>query len=375
MLRLSLTACLAVCLLLTVAIPSSAQDWAGRGRAHGTVKNEDGEPIAGATVKMFLRREDNGPEPKVTDEKGKFAFGNLTGGPWTVYIDAEGYKGVAATMNVTQFGATKAASIVLARDPRSSIGTGDKLLDAGDYAGARAAYLQAMEGLDEVGGARLRSRVGDTYLKEGNLEAAKKEFRQALAYLAPTEQSHVRISLGNAYQAAGEFSQARAEYLQAAEMLDGEAKATVLTQIARGYYSEQNFDQAIEVLEQAVELSPGNVQAIQVLADILTQQGREAEAATYLAQLPEDQKLPTDMVLNIGIRLFNEGNTEKAIEYFERAVKEAPDNPEGYYYRGLCRLGAGDNDGARADFEQLLEIDPETSHKAEVEEFLSFLGE
>ena len=57
----------------------------------------------------------------------------------------------------------------------------------------------------------------------------------------------------------------------------GEGKAVVLAQIARGYYAEENFDAAIDTLKQAVEVSPGNVQAIQVLADILTQQGREAE--------------------------------------------------------------------------------------------------
>ena len=44
---------------------------------------------------------------------------------------------------------------------------------------------------------------------------------------------------------------------------------------------------AIDNLKQAVEASPGNVQAIQVLADILTRQGREAEAAEFLAQLPD----------------------------------------------------------------------------------------
>ena len=92
-----------------------------------------------------------------------------------------------------------------------------------------------------------------------------------------------------------------------------------------------------------------------------------------LAQLPEDATLPTDMVLNIGIRLYNEGNTAKALEYFDRAVAEAPDNPEGYYYRGLTSLGLGNNDQAKADFTKLLDMAPDNAHATEVKEYLKFL--
>lgn len=375
MFRLICRTSIALVLVLGFAGATLAQDWAGRGRAHGFVKDEDGNPIANAKVQAYLRSPDNGPESIVTNEKGNFTFAGLAGGPWTILIDAEGYKPSQGSASVSEFGRNPPMNVVLADDPRFSITSGDRMLDAGDYAGARAAYTAAMEGLDDVGQARLRSRVGDTYLAEGNIDAAKTEYQKALAYLAPSEQSRVRISLGNALQAQANYAGARAEYEKALPTLEGDAKVIVLTQVARGYYSEDNMDSAISALEQAVELSPGNVQAIQVLADILTQQGREEEAAAYLAQLPDDAKLPTDMVLNIGIRLYNEGDSVKALEYFERAVAESPDNPESYYYRGLASLGTGNNDQARTDFKKLLEIDPDSSHASEVQEFLSFLGE
>lgn len=375
MLRSSLRVLPTIMLLLAIVVPASAQDWAGRGRAHGIVKDESGNPVEGARVEVYLRTQGNGPEPLMTNEKGRFTHAGLAGGVWTVLIDATGYKPSQGSAQVSQFGSNKAMNIVLAADPRSSITTGDELLDKGDYSGARASYTEAMKGLDEVGQARLHSRIGDTYLAEGNLDSAKKEYQAALAYLAPEEQSHVRISLGNAYQAGGQFAAARGEFEQALTTLEGEGKAIVLTQIARGHYTEKNFDTAIESLKQAVEASPGNVQAIQVLADILTQQGREAEAAEFLSQLPEGTKLETDTVLNIGIRLYNDGDSEKALGYFDRAVADAPDNPEGYYYRALCNLGMGNNAEATADFKKLLEIDPETSHKDEVNDFLSYLEE
>lgn len=373
MVRSSLRVFLAIALLLAIVPAATAQDWAGRGRAHGSVKDEAGNPIEGARVEVYLRTQGNGPESVTTNEKGRFTHAGLAGGVWTVLIDADGYKPSEGSAHVSQFGSNKAMNIVLASDPRSSITSGDSLLDQGDYKAARASYTEAMKGLDEVGQARLHARIGDTYLQEGSLDSAKSEYQEALAFLAPEEQSHVRIKLGNAYQAGGQFPEARGEFEKALVTLDGEAKASVLTEVAKGYYGEQNMDAAIDSLKQAVEAAPGNVAAIQVLADILTQQGREAEAADFLAQLPEGTKLETDTVLNIGIRLYNDGDSEKALGYFERAVADAPDNPEGYYYRALCHLGMGSNDQATADFKKLLEIDPNSSHKDEVNEFLSFL--
>ena len=368
-----LNALLTICLLLATASLAGAQDWTGRGRTHGYVKDEDGKPIQGAKVQVFLRAEGNGPEPAMTNKKGYFAFGGLDGGTWTILVDADGFKGAEGTLTVNPFGSSPPAEFKLARDAGFSINQGDALIEAGKYAEAREQFMVAMAGLDEVGQARLCTRIGDTYMKQGDLAAARAEYQKALPYLAPEEQTGVRINLGNAYQAAGEYAAARSEYEKVLPSLEGDSKALVLTQIAKGYGAEGNQDQAIEKLKMAVEASPGNQAAIQVLADLLTRQGKEEEAAQYLAQLPDDAVLPTDMVLNIGIRLYNEGDAEKALGYFDRAIKEAPDNPEGYYYRGLSYLGLGRNDEARADFEKLLEIDPGSSHAGEVQEFLSFL--
>ena len=105
MLRSRLTLFVVACLVVTVTAPAFAQDWAGRGRASGTVKDEDGNPVVGAQVKVFLRSEENGPGPEQTDEKGRFNFGGLAGGVWTVLIDADGYKPSQGEMHVTQFGA------------------------------------------------------------------------------------------------------------------------------------------------------------------------------------------------------------------------------------------------------------------------------
>ena len=69
MVRSTLRIFLATALLLALVPTADAQDWAGRGRAHGTVKDEAGNPIEGARVEVYLRTQGNGPEPVITNEK------------------------------------------------------------------------------------------------------------------------------------------------------------------------------------------------------------------------------------------------------------------------------------------------------------------
>ena len=354
---------------------ASAQAWAGKGRAEGLVKDEAGNPIEGATVTLRLSAAgDQGPDPLTTNKKGRWGYLGLDGGVWTVIIEAKGFMPSQGRLQVNPFAAAPPVTTVMKVSATSNIDTGDELMAAGDYAGARAGYEKAMPALNESGQARLRARIGETYVQEGNYAAARAEFEKAMTAIPAEEQAALRIQMGNTYQLEENYPGARAEYQKALPLLSPEGQASVLVTIARGYGLEGGKTaEAIDTLMRAEEAAPGNVPVIQLLADLLMREGRDEEAAAYMAKLPEDAELPSDMVLNMGIRLYNEGSMEEALDFFERAAEEHPEEPEVYYYRGLVYLSQGRNDEAIADLKHLLEIDPESAHNAEVEEFLSFL--
>lgn len=361
--------------LLAALTPLAAQDWAGKGRAQGLVSDEEGRPIEGAQITLRLASDPTGegPEPVLTNEKGRWAQGGLRGGNWVVLIDADGYMPSEGSYRVNEFAAAPPAKITLVRNPSASIDKGDAFLDAGSFAEARAQYLEALEAMDETGQARVRSRIGDTYLAEGDFAAARAEYQKALPHIPPEEQTHIRLQMANSYQQEGRYAEAREQYETVLPNLLPEGQAQVLLTIAQGYGMERDNAAAISTLQRAVELAPGNAQVLQLLADLLMREGRDAEAQEYLAQLPADAELPTDMVLNMGIRYYNDGKMSEALDFFERAVAEHPEEPEAYYYRGLTYLSQGRNDEARADFHKLLALDPDSSRKGEVEEFLKFL--
>jgi tetratricopeptide (TPR) repeat protein len=358
-----------------LALPLSAQDWAGRGRAQGSVKDGAGNPIAGATVTLRPQGDESiGPDPITTNDKGQWSILGLAGGPWTVLVEKEGYKPAQGPYHVNPFQASPALEVVLAANPFSSVTVGDELLEAGDFTGARAEYEKAIPNLDAVGAARLQSRIGDTHMGEQNWAAARAAYALALRELEPAEQAHVRLQVANSWAAEGNNDQARAEWEALVPLLEPPGQAEVLISIARTYDLQDRRDDAIVTLERALELAPGNVPVLQTLADLLGRAGRDAEAQAYLDQLPDDVALPADMLLNMGIQKYNDGDLAGAMELFDRAVHDNASIADTYYYRGLVHLANGANAAAAADFQKLLELEPDSPHAAEAQDFLGYLA-
>lgn len=361
--------------LALAAVPVLAQEWSGRGRLEGRITDEDGNPVEGAEITLHLPgKPESGPEPIYTNAKGRFSYLGLSHGAWAVVIEKEGFKVSEGSASVNEYGRTPPLDIELVPNPYSSIDVGDRLLEEGDYATARAAYEEAMEHLPPERQARLRSRIGDTHYRQGDYAAARTEYQAALAALGPDEQVHVRTRIADTYFQEERYAEARAEYEEMLPHLEtAEQKVPIYLNMARMRSLEGDNAGAIEVLERADEAQPGDPQILQLLADLLSREGRDDEAEEYLAQMPEGTEVPPDLVMNLGIRHYNQGNLERALVLFDRAVEDNPEMPEVYYYRGLVYLNQGENEAAEADFHKLLELAPAHEKVDEVKSFLEYL--
>lgn len=365
---------LGLALVALMAAPLAAQDWIGRGRAHGRVIDEQGEPVAGAKVTIHLPdRPDAGPEPVTTGDNGRWAFGGIEGTTWTVVVEKEGYLISEGAFTVNEFKPTSALDIELKRNPFAGIQEGQDLIDQGRYAEARAHFEEVLPEMDEHQQAQLRALIATTYYEEKDFPAAIRAYETALPGLSAEEKVSIRLRLGDAYSQLEQHDKARTVYEAALEGLEPEGQQQVLLAIARSYDLQENRAKAIETVERLLALDPQNVQALQVIADLLSREGRDEEAEAYLAKVPEDTKLPPDMLLNLGIRHYNDQEHDKALANFNRVVEQNPSLPDAYYYRGLVHLSQGHNDLARADFEKLIELAPDSQQATEAQEFLSYL--
>ena len=335
------------CLLLLLALaPAAPQDWAGKGRVRGTVKDEAGKPIQGANVTLrYDRAPDTGPEAIQTNAEGIWGFMGLASGAWRVLIEKDGYVPSEGVFEVSQVGAGARINVTLrpavveqvdtrGQEALAAIEAGNTLLTSGKPAEARAKYEEAISKLEPENHAPILQGIASTYLAEKNPAQAVAVLERALALDA--------------------------------QNLD------LKRELARALYESGNRDRSIAMLEEIVA-STQDTASLKLLIDLLVLGGREADAQKYMAQLPAGEKVSVDTVLNAGIKFYNEGKLDQALAQFDRAVQENADAPEPYYYRGLVHLAGGRNPQAAADLKKFLELAPQHDKAAEAREFLKHL--
>jgi len=105
-----LTAC--AIFVLGMAAVASAQS----GRAMGTVKDQGGKAIKGATVKAVNPDASPSQFASATDDKGRFAMIGLRSGTWRFIVEAPGYFPVETPVPV-RVAASPPLTFTLARDP------------------------------------------------------------------------------------------------------------------------------------------------------------------------------------------------------------------------------------------------------------------
>jgi hypothetical protein len=141
---------LVVGVVLAVFLSSSA--FAQSARATGTVKDTNGRPIKGATVRATNRDARPSQITSTTDDKGRWAMIGLRTGTWTFNVEAPGFVPVEAPAPV-RVATTPPMAFTLARDPGPIPGALDKnviqlvaaantLRDRGQFEQALTAYQQ-----------------------------------------------------------------------------------------------------------------------------------------------------------------------------------------------------------------------------------------
>jgi tetratricopeptide (TPR) repeat protein len=138
-------------------------------------------------------------------------------------------------------------------------------------------------------------------------------------------------------------------------------------------YNAKNYDQAIKYFSAAIQLDPNNLASLQGLANCYYIQGQYSQAlADYqkvqtLSPSPQLSALiqsiqtkaganpapavapPLGGSFDQGVALYQQKQIPAAIDMFQRAVQENPNDPKAYYYLGVLQAGQGDaKDGAYA---------------------------
>ncbi|MDQ2980689.1 MAG: tetratricopeptide repeat protein [Acidobacteriota bacterium] len=309
-------------LLLAAAPALLAQEWrGGRARVEGTVKNEKGEPIAGAKVGLRWKAHTDGPDV-TTDKKGHWAVLGIVSGPWNIDFEASGYQ-------------TRQISAQLKEAERNP--PIDIQLQALPPAPAAQAQEQIL-----VGGKKV-----------------SKETAEAI------EKANAALDVKN-------YAEARQNYaLALTELPDS---APLLMRLAASYYGEGNFEKAIQYARQATDKDPQDPTPWRLIAELELQRGNLDAGQAALARVPEDRIKDGQPYLNIGILLLNKKKAAEADAALSKAMAVQPDLADAYYMRALARIQMKKKAEARADLEKYLQLAPNGAEAKDARDILKSLS-
>jgi len=343
--------------MLLIALGANAQ-LRGLGRLQGSVTDKNtGKPIAGATVVIALPNGHTTPITSKTDARGHWSALGMTSGVWNIDISAPGYVTSRGTANVTEAGATPSVNVQL--EPAAAAEAPAQT----EVATAPSVPKEAVDLIKE-GQQLLNAKPGDVITVSTDTAGhtvTKEELQD------------------NAKRAAADFEKALPQVPDTTPELK-DLRNQVMQVMAQAYYRAGDLKDAIATLEKldVVDPMPATPDQAHMVRDVLLanlylENGQLDQGRTMLDKLPPTAISDPTAYINIGILFLNKKNPADAATYFSKAITMDPKRAETYYYRGLAEVQQKKNKEAKADFEQVLALAPDSSEAHDAKQLLASL--
>lgn len=308
------TLSLAVVLTLLVASMATAQV-RGRGRIQGSVVDESGNAIANATVTVAPADGNTTPIKSKTDAKGRWSALGLTGGVWNIDIEAAGFQTSRGTANVSEIQMLPPLKTTL-----------QKAVVEEAPAQVETTPSVPQEAVDAV-------NAGQAFMQAEKYKEAVVEFEKALVHL-PDNMSLRQV-------------------------------------LAQAYYKASDLPKAIAMLETVTAADPTNTPLALLLTNLYLENGQLDQGRATLQNLPAGSITDPTVYVNVGILFLNKNNPTDALTYFTKAVDLDMTRPESYYYRGLAEFQLKKTKEAKASFEKVVELAPDSPEGRDAKQMIA----
>ena len=283
------------------------------GRVGGSVKDQHGKPIAGATVTAQNPNASPNTFTTKTDKNGDFSIMGMSNGVWTFTAAAPGFAPSSGKLNVATISSNPPVDFTL------KPGGGGE----GALAGVNTKELQ------------------------GELQAAdnlfnQKQYQQAI----------------DAYQA----------------ILKKAPSLTVLNlQIGAAYRNMKQYDQALAVYNDLLKTDPNNEKAVVAIGMTDLEKGDLAAAETTLTKAAQSLSATREVFYSLGEVKFAKGETDEAAKWYQKASDTDPSWGKPLFKLGLVALNKGDKAGALKYMQKVVEVDPTSPEAAQAKAVISQL--
>jgi tetratricopeptide (TPR) repeat protein len=198
-------------------------------------------------------------------------------------------------------------------------------------------------------------------LNRGLLQELQGEYEQAIAsmtaYLEIMPQDHLALARrSHLHRQIGNYPQSLTDALAAVALQPDDPETHYAEALA--YVTLEQGDEALEACDRCLHLQPAFFPALRLKIDLLADLARipEAEAALTLLEQVDPQAAQTILLQS---RLAAErGQFERALALINQYLEDNPDEPYGYYRRGMVYFKHEDFAQALADFRAYAELAP-----------------
>jgi Tfp pilus assembly protein PilF len=287
--------------LAVLALASTG--WAQAGRIGGTVLDDTGKPIKGATV--TANNPDASPSSltATTDDKGRFSILGLRAGDWTLTAQAPGFASSQGKLKVETISVNPPVTFRLQK------GAGGA---ASGIAGVNSKELQAeLEAAEGLYNSAQYDQAITAY--------------QAILTKAP-QLTIINLQIGNAYRMKKDYDKALASYQ---EVLKGEpSNERAKLQIGMTYLEKGDIPAAETALTEAAAVPGASREVFYNLGEVKFAKNEPDEAAKMYQKAFDTDPSWGKPLFKLALVALNKGDKEGAVQYMEKVIVADPTSQE-----------------------------------------------
>lgn len=354
--------------------------WAQTTTLEGDVKDQSGQPLKGAVIKLD-RTDIKGHYQVKSDKKGHWLYTGLPFGKYDVSCEVDG-KVIDKVSGVqSKYGDTVPVDFDLRK-----------------VAQQQAAATQA----NNTGQLTQEQSRGMSKEQKDQYEAQMKQ---------RSEQMKKNTALNDAYNAGktaltaaqadpdkakkgAEFQTAVDNFKKASELDD--KQEAVWAGLGDSYYGlggtqtgddkTKSFDAAVDAYKKVLVINPNEAAIYNQLGNIYGAEKKMPEATDALTKAAQlDPAMAAKAYYNMGANLVNGGNSEGAGDFFKKAIDADPNYADAHYQYGICLMSKAQVDtksgkitppaGTADQFQKYLELKPDGPNAQASKDMLASLGE
>lgn len=242
--------------IIMISLPFFCHSQAeGKCRMKGAIKDQDGNPLPGVTVKLYSFRADAGFDTK-SDKNGIWKAMWIRSGKWNLDFEKAGYEPKKLTTNLKAsskiveipLSMKKLAGMVLKKDLMKDFEKGNKLFSEKKYDNALTVYTHILQEFPDS--YIINLNVGNCYFEKQEYEKAVAAYQKVLE--KEPDNTKAMITIGNSYSNMNQPEKALAWYkkIDVAKIDD----PVVLYNIGIFHFNANNLQGAVDFLKRSTEL-------------------------------------------------------------------------------------------------------------------------